>query len=57
VNCVAEANMLYLETPIGVGFSYAKGSSAYTTTVNDEETGIYIYSLLNHLFGTKNVSL
>ncbi|KAL5074989.1 hypothetical protein RYX36_013973 [Vicia faba] len=33
-----EANMLYLETPIGVGFSYAKGSSAYTTTVNDEET-------------------
>jgi serine carboxypeptidase-like clade 2 len=43
VNCVAEANMLYLETPIGVGFSYAKGSSAYTTTVNDEETGIYIY--------------
>jgi serine carboxypeptidase-like clade 2 len=40
VNCVAEANMLYLETPIGVGFSYAKGSSAYTTTVNDEETGI-----------------
>ncbi|CAJ2638017.1 unnamed protein product [Trifolium pratense] len=30
--------MLYLETPIGVGFSYAKGSSAYTTTVNDEET-------------------
>ncbi|XP_045806861.1 serine carboxypeptidase-like 45 isoform X1 [Trifolium pratense] len=35
-----EVNMLYLETPIGVGFSYAKGSSAYKTTVNDEETGI-----------------
>jgi serine carboxypeptidase-like clade 2 len=51
VNCVAEANMLYLETPIGVGFSYAKGSSAYTTTVNDEETGIlnihyYIFLVL-----------
>lgn len=45
--CVVEANMLYLETPIGVGFSYAKGSSSYTTTVNDEETGIYhITSLL-----------
>ncbi|RHN70083.1 putative carboxypeptidase D [Medicago truncatula] len=33
-----EANMLYLETPAGVGFSYVKGSSAYTTTVNDDET-------------------
>ncbi|KAJ1417843.1 Serine carboxypeptidase, serine active site [Sesbania bispinosa] len=32
-----EANMLYLETPIGVGFSYAKGSSSYMT-VNDEVT-------------------
>ncbi|KAL9313989.1 hypothetical protein ACSQ67_019441 [Phaseolus vulgaris] len=32
-----EANMLYLETPVGVGFSYAKGSSSYMT-VNDEAT-------------------
>ncbi|CAL0305209.1 unnamed protein product [Lupinus luteus] len=32
-----EANMLYLETPVGVGFSYAKGSSSYMT-MNDEET-------------------
>lgn len=32
--------MLYLETPVGVGFSYAKGSSSYMT-VNDEATGIY----------------
>lgn len=35
--------MLYLETPAGVGFSYVKGSSAYTTTVNDDETGIHYY--------------
>ncbi|KAF7834047.1 serine carboxypeptidase-like 45 [Senna tora] len=32
-----EANMLYLETPIGVGFSYAEGGSSYMT-VNDEAT-------------------
>ncbi|KAI4336381.1 hypothetical protein L6164_014915 [Bauhinia variegata] len=32
-----EANMLYLETPAGVGFSYAKGSSSFKT-VNDEAT-------------------
>ncbi|KAK4264563.1 hypothetical protein QN277_025722 [Acacia crassicarpa] len=32
-----EANMLYLETPVGVGFSYAKGSSSHFT-VNDEAT-------------------
>ncbi|QHO58241.1 hypothetical protein HN51_012703 [Arachis hypogaea] len=31
------ANMLYLETPAGVGFSYAKGSSSYIR-VNDETT-------------------
>ncbi|ESW31970.1 hypothetical protein PHAVU_002G282700 [Phaseolus vulgaris] len=29
--------MLYLETPVGVGFSYAKGGSSYET-VNDETT-------------------
>ncbi|ESW31972.1 hypothetical protein PHAVU_002G282700 [Phaseolus vulgaris] len=32
-----ETNMLYLETPVGVGFSYAKGGSSYET-VNDETT-------------------
>ncbi|KAG5014420.1 hypothetical protein JHK85_020556 [Glycine max] len=32
-----ETNMLYLETPVGVGFSYAKGGSSYDT-VNDETT-------------------
>ncbi|KAG5035160.1 hypothetical protein JHK85_010478 [Glycine max] len=33
-----ETNMLYLETPVRVGFSYAKGGSSYDT-VNDETTG------------------
>ncbi|KAF9671772.1 hypothetical protein SADUNF_Sadunf12G0083300 [Salix dunnii] len=32
-----EANMLYLETPIGVGFSYARNSSSYVA-VDDEAT-------------------
>ncbi|KAI4343558.1 hypothetical protein L6164_010893 [Bauhinia variegata] len=32
-----EANMLYLETPVGVGFSYAKGGSSFET-INDEAT-------------------
>ncbi|XP_045823302.1 serine carboxypeptidase-like 45 [Trifolium pratense] len=32
-----EANMLYLETPVGVGFSYAKGSFS-NIKVNDEKT-------------------
>ncbi|GFZ21009.1 serine carboxypeptidase-like 45 [Actinidia rufa] len=33
-----EANMLYLETPSGVGFSYSSDSSSYVT-VNDKITG------------------
>ncbi|CAJ1937570.1 unnamed protein product [Sphenostylis stenocarpa] len=32
-----ETNMLYLETPVGVGFSYAKGGYSYET-VNDDTT-------------------
>lgn len=31
--------MLYLESPIGVGFSYSSDTSSYET-VNDEITGI-----------------
>ncbi|KAK4436769.1 Serine carboxypeptidase-like 45 [Sesamum alatum] len=32
-----DANMLYLDTPIGVGFSYSTGASSYVT-VNDDMT-------------------
>ncbi|KAG4925262.1 hypothetical protein JHK87_050802 [Glycine soja] len=32
-----ETNMLYLETPVGEGFSYAKGGSSYDSA-NDETT-------------------
>ncbi|XP_057995632.1 serine carboxypeptidase-like 45 isoform X2 [Hevea brasiliensis] len=39
-----EANMLYLETPVGVGFSYATNSSSYVA-VDDEATGHYIPQL------------
>lgn len=47
--------MLYLETPIGVGFSYARDTSFYEG-VNDKITGMshqfdckcYDISLLNH---------
>ena len=35
---VTEANMLYLETPVGVGFSYSTQSSSYES-VNDKITG------------------
>ncbi|XP_025670731.1 serine carboxypeptidase-like 45 [Arachis hypogaea] len=34
-----EANMLYLETPVGVGFSYAKATSSYLE-INDEATDL-----------------
>jgi len=36
--CIAEANMLYVETPVGVGFSYATDNSSYVA-VDDEATG------------------
>ena len=38
---IAEANILYLETPVGVGFSYSTDSSAYVA-VDDEATGMYL---------------
>ncbi|KAL3818485.1 hypothetical protein ACJIZ3_004390 [Penstemon smallii] len=44
-----EANMLYLDTPIGVGFSYSTGSSAYET-VNDEITAKDNLVFLQHWF-------
>lgn len=37
---IAEANMLYLESPIGVGFSYSNDTSSYET-VNDKVTGMF----------------
>ncbi|KAK8693028.1 hypothetical protein V6N13_070627 [Hibiscus sabdariffa] len=60
-----EANMLYLETPIGVGFSYATNSSSYVA-VDDETTGHYIPQLAKlmvefnkkqNLFNLKGIAL
>ena len=35
--------MLYLETPIGVGFSYSTDSSSYVA-VNDKITGFFFFN-------------
>ncbi|KAF5730992.1 hypothetical protein HS088_TW19G00595 [Tripterygium wilfordii] len=48
-----EANMLYLETPVGVGFSYAANSSVYEA-VNDEITGHYIPQLAKLMIEMNN---
>lgn len=42
---VVEANMLYLDTPVGVGFSYWTGASSYGT-VNDDITGKQSFTVL-----------
>nr|KYP49010.1 Serine carboxypeptidase-like 45 [Cajanus cajan] len=44
-----ETNMLYLETPVGVGFSYAKGGFSYKN-VNDETTARDNLVFLQHWF-------
>ncbi|MBA0685537.1 hypothetical protein Goari_013193, partial [Gossypium aridum] len=60
-----EANMLYLETPIGVGFSYSTNTSSYEA-VDDEITGHYIPQLAKlmvefnkkqNLFNLKGIAL
>lgn len=48
-NILTESNMLYVESPIGVGFSYSNTSSDYviwndTQTGMDFTTSIYTYS-------------
>ncbi|KAF8055024.1 hypothetical protein N665_1305s0011 [Sinapis alba] len=60
-----EANMLYLETPIGVGFSYSTQSSSYES-VNDKITGHYVpqlaelmiqYNKKHHLFNLRGIAI
>lgn len=45
----AEANILYLESPIGVGFSYAANSSSYEG-VSDKITGMFFTFFYSQIF-------
>jgi serine carboxypeptidase-like clade 1 len=45
---VTVANMIFLEAPAGVGFSYSKTSSDYNT--NDQQTALDNYTFLKNWF-------
>jgi hypothetical protein len=45
----AEANVIYLETPAGVGYSYS-ADAAYYQGVDDNMTGTDVFVLLSSLF-------
>lgn len=51
---VSDANMLYLESPAGVGFSYSTDPSFYEG-VGDSMTGeFYVYHIIAHLVFCKS---
>ncbi|KAG7018404.1 Serine carboxypeptidase-like 45 [Cucurbita argyrosperma subsp. argyrosperma] len=50
-----EANMLYLETPVGVGFSYSTDTSSYEA-VGDKITGHYVPQLAELMLQSNKTS-